>query len=163
MIKKLLLLLGASLSLVAAPYWIQVSSVDTKKTVAPSLIDAIKKSGFSYKVVTRSGDKKIRIGAFSSYKEAAKALPKIRCKVAYDAFIVPNVSVKPQAVPVKTKIVEKAVPQNVTATKAVSAPPAVLAAPTPCECIYDVHLLRKTELEKALTYYKKSPFYEFEP
>ena len=151
----------STLSLYAAPYWIQVSSVRADKNIAPSFIMKIKKSGFTYKIVEEQGRKKVRLGSFSQYKEALKTLPKVRCKIAYDAFIVPHTLKKPRVRVIKPTLL-KDNPVVVKTTTSQGMPPVVVTvAPEPCECIYDVHLLRKMELENALTYYKHASYYEF--
>ncbi len=152
----------STLSLYAAPYWIQVSSVTVHKKIAPAFIEKIKQSGFSYKIVEEQGRKKVRLGSFTHYKEALKTLPKVRCKIAYDAFIVPHT---PKKAPT-TSIAKQ--PSSVNVGPVVAEPIKVKVAPPKrsdvrksCECVYDVHLLRKTELENALSYYKHTPYYEF--
>ncbi len=159
MLRAALMVASLTLSLYATPYWIQVSSIAADKKIAPSLIKTIKKNGFSYKTVEEQGRKKVRLGSFSHYNEARKALPKIRCKIAYDAFIVPHASAKSTK---KLPAVPTKVAPIVMKTEQEKPPVSVKAPKKSCECVYDVHLLRKTELDKALRYYKKSAYYGFD-
>ncbi len=164
MVRFVLMTIWSTLSLYAAPYWIQVSSVSADKPISPSLTKNITQNGFTYKVVEEAGRKKVRLGSFSHYNEARKQLPKIRCKIAYDAFIVPHIVSKPKP-PTLSSVKSEPVPVAPAAVKTESVrkplPPTTTALSKPCECIYDVHLLHKTELDKALRYYQRSKHYTF--
>ncbi len=161
MVRLVFVLVFSTLSLYAAPYWIQVSSVGKHRHVAPALLATIKKSGFAYNILEEHGRQKVRVGSFAHYKEALQSLPKVRCKIAHDAFIVPHTMVK-RAVPVLKKAIVDAKPAVAKVVTSEEKPPlAPQTTAVPCECMYDVHLLRKTELEKALAYYKHAKYYEF--
>ncbi len=155
-----LVLVALSCSLIAAPYWIQVSSIKESRTVSPLLLKKIEKSGFNYTVVENEGRKRVRLGGFSHYKEAQEALPKVRCKIAYDAFIVAKNPIRKKAV-VTVKKVESEHHKTAVTANVPKTPQVTKKAPQPCDCMYDVHGLRKSEIDRALHYYKAADYYEF--
>ena len=150
-------LLTSSLSLFASPYWVQVSSIKSSENVSPSFLNKVKKSGFSHKVVKEDDRKRVCLGPFKSKKAVMNALPKIRCKIVYDAFIMGKHVIKPKLI-VKNKAVKKEL--NVPEMMVLKPLPAVVP-PKPCLCVYDAHLLHKIELDQAISYYKKSSYYSF--
>jgi hypothetical protein len=151
----LILLLTSSLSLFASPYWVQVSSIKTSKDVSPHFLKQIKQNNFEYKILETPQYKQVCLGPFKSQKEAQHALPKIRCKIAHDAFIRGENIAKtaPKAVAAKTEIVKE--------KRAELASLPQVTAPKPCLCIYDEHLLHKMEIDRAVAYYKDSSYYSF--
>ncbi len=153
----LTILLTSSLSLYASPHWIQVSSIDSSKSISSSFLKKVKSSGFSHKIFEVNGKKKVRLGAFKSQKEALNALPKIRCKVAYDAFVVTKPLAKPKYIAKQQVVKKEMAAEEVMMTKSL---PQVTAI-EPCLCIYDPHMLHKMELEDAIAYYKNSTYYSF--
>ncbi len=154
----LTILLTSSLSLYASPHWIQVSSIDSSKSISSSFLKKVKSSGFSYKIIEVNGKKKVRLGAFKNQKEALSALPKIRCKVAYDAFVVTKPLTKPKYIAKKQQIVKKEVAVEEVMMRG---PSPQATAIKPCLCIYDSHMLHKMEIEDAIAYYKNSTYYSF--
>ncbi|MEA2110744.1 MAG: SPOR domain-containing protein [Campylobacterota bacterium] len=152
------ILLTSSLSLFASPYWVQVSSIKESSGVAKSFLIKIKQNGFNHDIIEADSRKKVFLGPFKSKKIARNALPKIRCKIARDAFIVGG-SVKKAVATLEKKGVAIEDLSNAS-KKALQLLPKVVS-PKPCLCIYDVHLLHKIELEEALAYYKKSSYYSF--
>ncbi len=153
----LTLLLTSSLSLFASPYWVQVSSIEGSKNISASFLSKVKQSGFSHDIIDGDSRKRVCLGPFKSKKTAMDALPKIRCKVAHDAFVVGDFTEK------KTKsIVQQKVAKDLSKSGAVALKPLPKAVLKPCLCIYDAHMLHKMELDKAVAYYKKSSYYSFE-
>jgi len=151
----LILLLTSSLSLFASSYWVQVSSVKSSKDIPEKFINQIKQSGFEHKIVETKGYKQVCLGPFKSKKEAMASLPKIRCKIAHDAFV-------------RGKLVAKTIPKVDVKQKEVAVvkedselKPLPKVASKPCLCIYDEHLLHKMEIDRAVAYYKDSSYYSF--
>jgi hypothetical protein len=153
---KTIILFLAVLSSVlsASPVWVQVSSIKSTADVPTSFLKTIEQSGFEHKIIDDAVHKKVCIGSFKNHKEALSALPKIRCKIAYDAFIVNEPSVTQPSPP-------KEEPVKETITTAIEPLPQLSVAAKPCLCIYDVHFLHKMEIDDMLAYYRTSPFYNF--
>ncbi len=151
----LTILLTSSLSLFASSYWVQVSSIKDTSNISASFLSKVKQSGFNHDIIQADSRKRVLLGPFKSKIEAKNALPKIRCKIAYDSFIVGG-STKRVVETLEEKGVD--IEDLSTASKKVLKP---ATTPKPCLCIYDVHMLHKMELDKALSHYKKSSNYSF--
>lgn len=163
-------------------YWIQVLSIDAAGEIEGAFTKRIDKLGYTHETIVESGRKKVRIGTFSDYQKARGSLGAIRCQVATDAFIVEEASIpavetvprelaviRPATMPEKKNEVASSEPKSgpmQAEPKAVTVPEqAESGCPkaAPCTCICDRHALRKAEISAALSYYKNSPNYRFDP
>jgi hypothetical protein len=169
-------------------YWIQVLAMHKGEQVDAAFLKRIEASGYAHTIVEEKGMRKVRLGAFGSYKEALEALMGVRCGVALDAFIVGGeapgkapaaatekvpealAAVKPAADASKAEKSEAAPSEKAEVhaeapaaePESVKTPEAVAAAPEkPCVCICDKHALRKAEIGAAISFYKESPYHRF--
>jgi hypothetical protein len=179
-------LLLAATAAWGSEYWIQVLAMQKGEQVDTAFQKRLEASGYAHKIVEEQGMRKVRLGAFGSYKEALEALMGIRCGVALDAFIVGAETpekvpaarteevpealavVKPAADASKADKSEAApskvkVEKTQAETEVAETPEAEAAAPEkPCVCICDKHALRKAEIGAAISFYKESPYHRFE-
>lgn len=159
-------------------FWIQVLSMRQGSSLDAAFLKRIEASGYTHKIVEEGGMRKVRLGAFASYREALEALMGIRCRVALDAFIV-GAEPSGKVPAVETEAVAAVTPKAgaseaekggaALSEKAEEQAAAVEtgereeAAPEkPCICICDKQALRRAEIGAAISYYKTSPYHRFE-